>query len=174
MSRKTTASYAAAFKYIDENIFKLRPTSFMTDYERAMRNGLTAVYPEAKMRACWFHFTQALRRYAAKIPNFFKELAKDKKLNKIYHKFLALPLLPDNEIKNAYSMLKMTIQCLSKTDIFQPFLDYFERQWLLNVSLKKEISACGPTIKLCARGCWHVYLYLQTLGHSNGQNSNIN
>lgn len=134
MIRKTSAAYAAVFKYIEENICKLNPTSFMTDYECAMRNGLRAVYPNAKLHACWFHYTQAVRRKSSKIPNFFKELAKHEYLNRIYHKFLALPLLPQHEIMNAYSMLKMAIECRSETNIFEEFLQYFSKQWLQRVS----------------------------------------
>lgn len=134
MSRKTSAAYTAVFKYIDENIFQMNPKSFMTDYETAMRIGLAAVYPSAELNACWFHYSQAVVKKSSKIPNFFKELRKDESLDRIFHKFLALPLLPHYEINNAFSMLKMAIECRSKTHIFQPFLEYFSRQWLEKVS----------------------------------------
>lgn len=130
MNRKTTAAYTAVFQFIEANICKLNPISFMTDYECAMRNGLRAVYPDAELHACWFHYTQAVRRKASKMPNFFKEVAKDDYLNRTYHKFLALPLLPQHEIMNAYNMLKMAIQCRSSTNIFEEFLQYFSKQWL--------------------------------------------
>lgn len=134
MSRKTSAAYTAVFKFIEENIFELNPKSFMTDYESAMRKGLMAVYPSVQLNACWFHYSQAVVRKASKIPNFFKELRKDENLDRIFHKFLALPLLPHHEIFNAFTMLKMAIECRSKTHIFEPFLQYFSRQWLVKVS----------------------------------------
>lgn len=133
MTRKTRASYSAVFRYIEENIFHLHPTSFTTDYECAMRKGLADIYPLAKLLSCWFHYTQAIRRRSSKIENFFKEILSDEKLNGIYHMFLALPLLPDYHIREAFNMLKMTIDCLQKTDIFCVFLAYFERQWLQKV-----------------------------------------
>jgi hypothetical protein len=140
MSRKTTASYIAVFKYIEEKIFQLKPISFMTDYERAMRRGLYAVYPNATLNACWFHYSQAVGRKASKIPNFFKELAKDENLDRIYHKFLAFPLLPHAQTLNAFAMLKLAIDCRSKTHIFEPFIRYFSKQWLEKVSNNKKIN----------------------------------
>lgn len=134
MNRKTTAAYTAVFEFIEANICKLNAISFMTDYESAMRNGLRAVYPDAELHACWFHYTQAVRRKASKMPILFKELAKNEHLNRIYHKFLALPLLPPHEIINAYNMLKMAIECRAQTNIFEEFLQYFSKQWLERVS----------------------------------------
>lgn len=142
MSRKSTASYTAAFKYIEEKIFQLRPTSFMTDYECAMRKGLIAVYPGAQLHACWFHFAQAVRRKASKIPNFLKELARDENLNRIFHKFLALPLLPHDQIINAFSMQKMAIECRTKTNIFKEFIEYYSKQWLKKVSHSFIFNMC--------------------------------
>lgn len=137
MNRKTRASYVAVFQYIEDNIFRLNPASFTTDYEQAMRTALTEIYPLAKFLACWFHYTQALRRKSSQIKNFFKEISKNKKLDRIYHMFLALPLLPSNRIREAFNMLKMTIDCLQKINVFHDFLIYFERQWLQKVYFLK-------------------------------------
>lgn len=66
MSCKKQKCYEHVFKYIDEDICRLNGT-FMTDYEYAMRNALAIQYPQAKLRCCWFHFCQAVKKKAAKL-----------------------------------------------------------------------------------------------------------
>lgn len=56
MSRKTEEAYTHLFRYNEENVCHLRPTSCMTDFEFAMRNAIRTVYPNCTVYACWFHF----------------------------------------------------------------------------------------------------------------------
>lgn len=92
MSRKTQESYTHLF--IKAHIFDLKPTSFMTDYERAMRNGLHAVWPDAGMFACWFHYCQAIKKHASQIPQFMTIARSDGDRIKLYYEIMCLPLLP--------------------------------------------------------------------------------
>lgn len=133
MSKKTEVAYQNIFMYIEENIFQLKPDSFTTDYEIAMRNGIKSVYKNAVMVACWFHYTQALRRKCSKISDFFVNAATNETIDRIFHKFLSLPLLPPNKIKEAYSSLKLAAQCMENREPFDQFLKYYENQWLRKV-----------------------------------------
>lgn len=46
--------------------------SFMTDYERAMKNALKSLYGiDVKYLSCWFHVSQAVKRQASKVDGFF-------------------------------------------------------------------------------------------------------
>lgn len=101
MTKKTTEAYKAVFKYINENIFGLEAVSFMTDYESALRNALSEIHPSAKLFSCWFHYCQAIRRKCSGFKNFFSEIQKEKSSKTLYLKFLALPLLPAEKIKEA-------------------------------------------------------------------------
>lgn len=136
MSKKTEESYAHIFEYIEQNIFQLEPDSFTTDYEKAMRNGLKSVYKNALLVACWFHFCQALRRKCSKIPDFFKHVSSNEAADRLFHKFLALPLLPSDKIREGFAMLKLGLQCMEPREPYEKFLKYFETQWLKNVSVK--------------------------------------
>lgn len=33
------------------------------DYEKTMRNSLKKLFPHSKLDACWFHFTQAVKKH---------------------------------------------------------------------------------------------------------------
>lgn len=153
MSKKTEVAYQNIFMYIEENIFQLKPDSFTTDYEIAMRNGIKSVYKNAVMVACWFHYTQALRRKCSKISDFFVNAATNETIDRIFHKFLSLPLLPPNKIKEAYSSLKLAAQCMENREPFDQFLKYYENQWL-----RKVRNGHILVYKICKSGKYCKYV----------------
>lgn len=135
MTKKSEAAYIAVFKYIEENIWKLQPKCFMTDYECGMRNALKIVHPKAKLSACWFHYCQAIRRKCSNFGDFLKKVRNDKYADEVFHKVLALPLLPSEHIKNAFEMLELGLKKdAPKYKMFQPMLTYYRKQWLNRVS----------------------------------------
>jgi hypothetical protein len=136
MNKKTEESYFHIFEYIETNIFQLEPDSFTTVYEKAMRNGLKSVYKNVLLVSCWFHYCQALRRKCSKITDFFKNTAENEAADRVFHKFLALPLLPPGKIREAFTMLKLAFQCMDSNEPYQIFLKYFENQWLKKVKYR--------------------------------------
>lgn len=107
MTRKTQAAYTHLFRCIDDEILPLNPSSFMTDYEVAMRNALGTVYPEAQMYGCWFHFCQAVKRHASQIGGFLVAARSNNESAEIYYDLLCLPLLPPQYIINVFNLIKM-------------------------------------------------------------------
>lgn len=69
MTNKTQEAYEAVFEFMHRNVMSLNCKIFMTDYETAMRNALKRVVERLELSACWFHFTQACKRNAAKLGN---------------------------------------------------------------------------------------------------------
>lgn len=111
---RTGKLYSAihVLQYIQSNIFDIKPTTFTTDFEYGLRKALAQVYPQTKLKTCWFHFTQAVRRNASTFPNFMSKLNKDNVAKKLFRKFLILPLLKPNDIAIGYQNLKS--QAMSK------------------------------------------------------------
>ena len=109
MSSKSQSSYEHLFAYIDKNVINFKPTSFISDYEKALRNSLKATFPTAKIKGCWFHYCQALNRNARKITNFSK-LLQNKNAKKLFRKFMALPLLKPKHIFESFDLLKTQSQ----------------------------------------------------------------
>lgn len=97
MSRRTEVAYVAALKYINENVMPLECYMIMTDFELALRNAFKSLVPNALVRLCWFHFTQACKRVARKLEELF-QLIKGDDGKAIHHRLLALPLLPADKI----------------------------------------------------------------------------
>lgn len=133
MTNKSQALYKAAFNFINKNIFKLCPTSFATDFERAMRIALKLIYPDAILSTCWFHYTQSVRRFASKIENFFRTINANGNLSKAYHMILSLPLLPAEHVAAVYNSIRLKVECDEQNAIFGELFKYFESQWLRKV-----------------------------------------
>lgn len=67
MSNKSQVYYSYVFEYIHNNIIELNNSTFVTDYEKAMRNALKKLYPNAKFYNCHYHFYQAVKKKAYKL-----------------------------------------------------------------------------------------------------------
>lgn len=133
MTKKTEQAYKDVFEYIKTNIFDLSPARMLMDFEVAMRKAFLAIYPGVKLIGCWFHHNQAVRRRASKISGFFQALSLDSELEQGYRKFMKLPLLPANVILQAYDTIKSELQ--AKTNVFDVFLAYYQRQWIIKASV---------------------------------------
>lgn len=135
MSHKTEAAYNNVLDFIKVNIGAITCAKFTTDYEIAMRNALRQHSPDAEAIVCWFHFTQAVKRYASKIAGFVIFLRSEETGNamNIFRKFLCLPLLPEANISSIFELLKEEAFTINKEKFFE-FISYFNRQWILKVS----------------------------------------
>lgn len=134
MSSKTEHCYTSLFQYINNNIFDMDCQAVLTDYENAMRNAVKSVCTSAQKDQCWFHYCQALKRAAARMRNFFNFIKSNSSANKIYHKFMALPLLPRDKIEEGVITIDAEISGLDMNDQFKEFRQYYRRQWLNRVS----------------------------------------
>lgn len=134
MDKKSLASYKFVFEYINNNIFRMEAAGFMTDFEQALQKALRITFPEAKIRGCWFHFCQALRR---KISQNYRGLGayirSSKDAKDMYYKLLCLPLLPPKDIKLTFYVIKEHIVQFDVNGKYNDFLKYFERQWITTV-----------------------------------------
>lgn len=141
MTRKTQEAYTHLFKYIDAEIIKLQPTSFMTDYEVAMRNALRSVFPEAQLSSCWFHYCQAVKRHGSQIGGFLMTARNNTETAKVYYQILCLPLLHADHILEVFKVIRMEAKSAHDT-LFDKFMEYMERQWMLKVNISILLIVC--------------------------------
>lgn len=148
MSRKSQDCYTAVFKYINEKIFFLRCRTFITDFERAMRNALRNTYPESSLTSCWFHFCQAIKRKVSQTPRLFELIRRNTNAAFIYRQFQCLPLLPEKEIVTTFNKLRSIAENFNKK-AFSSFVKYYKQQWLVKEGpskiclFKKETKTTG-------------------------------
>lgn len=129
MTRKTTQSYVALFKYIEENIFELEPTEFMTDYEDGMRLAIKTRWPTVKIRGCWFHYSQAILRKCRKL-SMNTLLRKSANARAVKRQIASLPLLPADKIREGFKAIKLTAAKKRVSLRFGRLFKYVESYWL--------------------------------------------
>lgn len=142
MTRKLESSYEHLFTYINTNVCELKPASFMTDFERGMRNAIKTVWPEVNQYTCWFHYCQAIKRHSAQIPEFMSIVRGETSKLKIYYDVMCLPLLPPADINIAFMELKA--EALAKYgELYTKFLHYVESYWLKKVDNYLNCILCA-------------------------------
>lgn len=128
MSNKSTSAYKSVFDYVHKKILPLDAKGIMTDFERAMRNGLKSVVPETPLYCCWFHHCQCLRRRVATDSQLFQLIKTDKKAKEFYRTFQCLALLPASKIEDAFVQLAYDV--LREYKQFEQFIRYYDHQWI--------------------------------------------
>ena len=59
MTNKTRSLYDSVFSKLKTMLpEEVKPTVVITDYEPALQGGLAAIFPDAKICGCWFHYSQ--------------------------------------------------------------------------------------------------------------------
>lgn len=86
MTRKTQRAYQHLLAFIEKNVCSLKCKSFTSDYEIAMRNALAILYPGTRLVACWFHYSQALKRKVRQMPGLERFLRGNEAAEAIYYK----------------------------------------------------------------------------------------
>lgn len=133
MTNKSQAAYTHVFRFIEQKVFSLNCVSFTTDYELAMRNAIREVYPNSNLIACWFHFTQAVKKNASKISGFLPFIRNNELAEKIYYKLQCIPLLPPQYIHASFNKLKAEAFDINEIE-FKKFFKYYQNQWIEKVT----------------------------------------
>lgn len=132
MSNKTKDCYEDVFNYIHRFVMDLDCASFTTDYERAMRNALKNLFPNAELFACFFHYTQAVKKHAYKTIGLVQLIRSNAQARSVYFRLQCLPLLPAKYISDMFQELKAEAYKIDRA-VFKPFMKYFHLQWILRV-----------------------------------------
>lgn len=132
MTRKTTKAYIAVFKYIEEKLFKLKPSQFMTDYEEGMRSAIRKYWSNVSIRGCFFHFCRAILKRCRKL-GMVKFLRRNPTGKRIQKSIMSLPLLPADRIMEGYENIKNFTRECGLWKKFSAIFNYFDQYWLPQV-----------------------------------------
>lgn len=78
--------YEHIFRVI-ENDFKLKITKAWIDYEVALRDAISKIYPHIVLRGFWYQFCLAIRRKCKQIPDFYETIWSND-ASSLFHQFL--------------------------------------------------------------------------------------
>ena len=111
------------------------PNTISSDYEKGSLNAISRVFTESQLRACYFHFGQAIYRKIVDL-GFKVKYHNDYSFSHKVRCFLALDFLPVADVVNGFEERKKEpIDCcqwvLSEDDnIPAEFLSYFELTYI--------------------------------------------
>ena len=139
LSRKSSELYVAFFEHLITSARKFagfcRVTEVTCDFETGFLPSIqTAFGNQISIKGCLFHHSQCLLRFVQQ--NGYQKLyaAKGSTFRKTVRLFMALPLLPLEMIRPACQHL-ITL-CQHEAPL-RAFAQYFEQQWLINISPEK-------------------------------------
>ena len=141
LTGRTEQFYSALFNKLKELVSvdaPLQPQGTMSDFERAFLNALSNAFPSAIVHGCYFHYVQAVFRNLQKLG--LRNLYRDNEIFKRHVKlFMALPLLPTNDIRSTYDELSRQILPITSTEksLFSKFKKYILRFWLNQIGPEK-------------------------------------
>lgn len=59
MTRKTRTAYDAVYSKLKELLpDTVEPELVVTDYEQGLQGAMAAIFPQARIVGCWFHYSQ--------------------------------------------------------------------------------------------------------------------
>lgn len=132
MSNRTTETYTALFRYIEQNTFNLEPTRIITDFEAAMRKGVNICYNQTKLNGCWFHYIRAIKKKIRQLglQSLFQSTPEARR---VYNGILCLPLLPAEQFNEGYAYIKESAKKLDFYEKVEPFFEYYESYWITQI-----------------------------------------
>lgn len=118
---KRQTTYVRFFQLIKEKL-SVCIMKFKCDFEAAVMNAITKVFPECKISGCFYHYNKAIWRKAKNLN--LNESKKDRKMVKMVS---YLPLLPENFIEETWHVIMNSAEVKENVSKFK---DYFDRQWI--------------------------------------------
>ena len=113
MQDKTEANYKLVLQQLKEQVLEyqvaMNPKKILYDSEKALQNALAYHFPEAQVLGCWFHFCQSIYRRAV-CKCFGRKAFTNAHLKTFVSQFTALPLIPLENLNEAMSLIKSSIQ----------------------------------------------------------------
>lgn len=131
LPNKTKTTYKRLFMILKTQ-FQMNLKVYRCDYEIAVIHAVQEVFANVSIKGCYYHFMNAIWRMSKKI-NFNKT----KEGKHITRLSTLLALLPKNLIPEAYLYI---CDIAPKTDIFDKFIQYFDDQWIKNIT--SDIFSC--------------------------------
>lgn len=139
MQSRTTEAYREVFSRIKEELPGLTIPAYMGDYDKAMRGAFAAEFPTARIYGCWFHYSQALTKYASRSSVGLAKAIKIRgPIRRRFLPFTSLALLPPGDIPTMFERLAQ--RAIQVDERFVPFVNYIRSFWL------GDIGATGTSV----------------------------
>lgn len=126
LPNKRQETYVRLLNVLRDRLPEANPASILIDMEIAAKNACQAVFPNANIKACFFHFCQALYRRIqdeGRAPDYAHDLQFALKVRKL----AALAFVPPVDVIQAFEDLALV---LHQDERAVPICDYFEDTYI--------------------------------------------
>ena len=100
---KTQTLYTNLFEALNDWATELDPQTVLCDYEIGLQNAVRAAWPQATLRGCYFHFSQALWRNLQAHDLVPEYNVPNSQVNFFFKILTAFPFIPLGDIDEAWS-----------------------------------------------------------------------
>ena len=149
MSGKRQVDYEHVFErlktYLQHGDQRLKVKTVLMDFERAAWNAVKKVFPDVKVRGCWFHFCQAIYRKAKNL-GLSKAFQKKRDVNLLIRQLMNLALMDVPAIPGLFETLKKVAR-RAMNEAVNKLIDYVERYWINGVFTPADWSCYGYDIR---------------------------
>ena len=126
---KTQQTYTRMFRLLmdaaNRHGMELQPQTICIDFEVAMIRSIHEVFPNARIRGCLFHFSQALWRKLQQL-GLTLRYKEDDDFNRMVRRAAVLPLVPPNEVEEVWMMAMNEVE----DEAAERFKDYVTTTWV--------------------------------------------
>ena len=137
LANKNAQSYAEVFRTLANDIQRLTGQPWVvremvTDFEAAIMNAATQIFPGIRIKGCYFHFTKAVYRRIKKL-GLARAYERDQALQRFVQKVMAMGFLPLNILRANWRNLQQapnTVALLQQYQRLNRFVRYFSRNWM--------------------------------------------
>ncbi|CAI6350325.1 unnamed protein product [Macrosiphum euphorbiae] len=143
---KTQQIYVELLHYI-RNVLPLcyDQLTIITDFEQGLINAVNLVFPESKHQGCYFHYCQAVIRYARnKRSNLFQLFKADNNAARVLRMILALPYLPATQIGDVLPSMEDGFNSIVEYVNQFPYLALQLNQFMFNYIWGYWFITMGP------------------------------
>lgn len=131
LPNKKQETYKRLFTILSTQ-FGMRMVQYRCDYEVAAQQAVREVFEHVTVRGCYYHYLNAIWRMSKKL-----NVNTTNEGRKITHLLTLLSLLPPVLIPEGYLSV---LEIFPQNESFQKFQEYFETQWLNNIT--GEVFSC--------------------------------
>lgn len=124
LPNKKESSYTNVFRILKE-LFNVNIRFFKSDWETAIINAVKSIYPQVRVKGCFYHFTKAIWRNGDKLGMLI-----DKSHKRIVRLTSNLALMPVKFIPEAWLYV---LNEAADDIVTQNFISYFEKQWMAKI-----------------------------------------
>lgn len=126
---KTEDTYHRMFIALNSIMPNLKPKLFMLDFEKGAMNAVINIYPDTKIKGCFFHLSQSFWRRIQSL-GFQKKYSEDPQFSLHLRELLALAYVPENKVIDYFESL-LTTEFYQNNQIYlTELLDYFEDTYI--------------------------------------------